>query len=135
MAKSLENRFNQDGSNLGYPNNPAQPRVVGSSLVSGIRQSSLHDLYSYDGDPLASDVAPRFDNTREEGIAELPSPTRLQAFTGPKNDLASGAGFEQYNNQQTYDDFILNQGSKDGAAAANRFQGTGIAFLSSNTGR
>ena len=129
MAQSLENKFKGGGSRLGYPNNPAQPMVPGTSLQPGVRTSTLHDLYSYDGDPLASDVAPRYPNVKKEGLAKLPEPTQLQAFTGPQNDLASLAGAEQYNNQKTYDDFILNQGSKDGAAAANRFQGTGDAFL------
>ena len=130
MAQSLENQFNQNGSRLGYPNNPAQPVAPGTSLQPGIRTSTLHDLYSYDGDPLASDVSPRFENANGfTGMASLPEPSKLQAFTGPKNDLASGAGAEQYNNQKTYDDFILNQGSKDGRKAANRFQGSGDSFL------
>ena len=128
MGQSLENQFNQNGSRLGYPNNPAQPEVPGSSLQPGVRSSTLHDLYSYDGDP--NFPTPTYANTGE--LNRYPgtvSPTQLQAFTGPKNDLASGAGAEQYNNQKTYDDFILNQGSKDGKKAADRFQGTGDSFL------
>ena len=128
MAQSLENKFKGGGSRLGYPNNPTQPIPTGVVSVHD-RLSSLHDLYSYDGDPLASDVAPRYPNVKKDGLAKLPEPTQLQAFTGPQNDLASLAGAEQYNNQKTYDDFILNQGSKDGALAANRFQGTGDTFL------
>ena len=127
MAQSLENQFNQNGSRLGYPNNPAQPIAPGTSLQSGLRTSTLHDLYSYDGNPLASDVDPRFANVnKKSGVAPLPEPTQLQAFTGPKNDLASGAGFTQYNNQKTYDDHILNQGATDGV---DRLTGRGDAFL------
>lgn len=114
MAQSLENQFNQNGSRLGYPNNPAQPEVPGSSLQPGVRSSTLHDLYSYDGDPLASDVAPRYSNVSTNGLAQLPNPTQLQAFTGPKNEQASSAGFTQYNNQKTYDDHILAQGATGG---------------------
>jgi|TARA_R110002020_G_scaffold23039_2_gene77192 hypothetical protein len=134
MAQSLENRFEGQGSRLGYPNNPSQPIATGVVSVRD-RLSSLHDLYSYDGDPPASDVAPIYSNTRLEGVTALPEPTQLQAFTGPQNTGATAAGFETYNNQQTYDDFILAQGSNDGRLAANRFQGTGDAFLSTNRGR
>ena len=98
MAQSLENKFKGGGSVLGYPNNPVQP--VGSTI---------HNLYSYDGNPPANVAAPRFENTGENN--PLPSPTQLQAFTGPQNTLASAAGFRNYNNQSTYDDFVLSQGA------------------------
>jgi len=128
MAQSLENKFKSGGSVLGYPNNPTQPIPTGVVSVHD-RLSSLHDLYSYDGAPPASDVSPIFPNTRLEGVTQLPEPTQLQAFTGPQNTGAAAAGFETYNNQQTYDDFILNQGSQDGGPAASRFEGRGEAFI------
>ena len=129
MAQSLENKYESGGSRLGYPNNPSQAVPALSGPSTRDMQSTLHDLYSYDGNPLASDVNQYENVNNKMGTAPLPEPTRLPPFTGPKNDLASGAGFTQYNNQSTYDDFILAQGSKDGKAAANRFQGTGETFL------
>jgi|TARA_R110002012_G_C11657047_1_gene611830 hypothetical protein len=127
MGQSLENKFNSNGSRLGYPNNPSQPNAALSGPSVEAQLSTLHDLYSYDGNPLASDVDPRFANVnKKSGVAPLPEPTQLQAFTGPKNDLASGAGFTQYNNQKTYDDHILNQGATDGV---DRLTGRGDAFL------
>ena len=99
--KSLENRFNSDGSRLGYPISPSDPQGIASALDG----STMHDQYSYDGNPNSSDVTPR------RGTTPLPSSTKLQAFNGPKNDVASGAGFNQYNSETTYDDYILDQGS------------------------
>ena len=109
MAQSLRNKFLSNGSRLGYPNNPAQPQETGIGPSSADRLSTLHDLYSYDGTP---DVpGPRFPNSTRKGVGPLPSPTDLQAFTGPSNLLAAGAGFNQYNNRSTYDSFVLAQGA------------------------
>jgi len=127
MAQSLENKFKKGGSVLGYPNNPAQPVPALSGPSTADMQSTMHDLYSYDGNPPESVAAPRYENTGKND--PLPSPTQLQAFTGPKNTGAQAAGFRNYNNQSTYDDFILSQGGEDGEAAANRFQGNGESFL------
>ena len=104
--KSLENRFNSDGSRLGVPVSPSDPQGIASALD----RSTMHDQYSYDGNPNSSEVTPRRGNTGN-GETPLPSSTKLQAFNGPKNDVASGAGFNQYNSETTYDDYILDQGS------------------------
>ena len=128
MAQSLENKFKKGGSVLGYPNNPAQPVPTLSGPSTADMQSTMHDLYSYDGDPKFP--TPTYANTGESNrYPGTVSPTQLQAFTGPKNTGASAAGFRNYNNQSTYDDFILSQGGEDGEAAANRFQGNGESFL------
>ena len=128
MAQSLENKFKKGGSVLGYPNNPAQPVPALSGPSTAVMQSTMHDLYSYDGDPKFP--TPTYANTGESNrYPGTVSPTQLQAFTGPKNTGASAAGFRNYNNQSTYDDFILSQGGEDGEAAANRFQGNGESFL------
>ena len=128
MAQSLENKFERGGgSRLGYPNNPAQPIATGNGPSAEAMNSTLHDLYSYDGNPIAADVAPRYENYGK--VVALPSPTSLQAFKGPQNIGANAAGFQTYNNQRTYDSFILNQGAKDGAEAAGRFQGAGNQFI------
>tara|TARA_R110002060_G_scaffold29968_4_gene40432 strand:- start:1829 stop:2170 length:342 start_codon:yes stop_codon:yes gene_type:complete len=111
MAQSLENKFKGNGSILGYPNNPAQPVPALTGPSPQAVGSTIHDLYSYDGNPPADVAAPRFENTGENN--PLPSPTQLQAFTGPQNTLASAAGFRSYNNQSTYDDFVLAQGGID----------------------
>ena len=133
MAQSLENRFEIGrGSRLGYPNNPSQPIATSPSLANpNIATSTLHDLYSYDGNPSAATVERvRFTNFNgAKGNNALPQPTELQAFTGPQNTGAAAAGFRNYNNQSTYDDFILAQGGQDGALAANRFQGRGDSLL------
>ena len=111
MAQSLENKFESAGSILGYPNNPAQPIATQSGPSAAAKTSTIHDLYSYDGNPPANVAAPRFENT---GTSQpLPEPTRLQQFTGPRNDLAAGAGFNQYNSETTYDSFILAQGATE----------------------
>ena len=124
MAQSLENKFKKGGSVLGYPNNPAQPVPALSGPSTADMQSTMHDLYSYDGNPPENVAAPRYENTGKND--PLPSPTQLQAFTGPQNTLASAAGFRNYNNQSTYDDFVLSQGATDGV---DRLEGSGDAFL------
>ena len=106
MAQSLENKFNSDGSRLGYPVSPSDPQGIASELP----QSTLHDLYSYDGNPVSLDVAPRRRNTGN-GVTPLPSTTQLQQFNGPKNEGASAAGAQQFNSESTYDDWILDQGA------------------------
>jgi hypothetical protein len=111
MAQSLENKFNSGGSVLGYPNNPSQPTPEGTGPSPQAVGSTIHNLYSYDGNPPADVAAPRFENTGEN--IPLPSPTQLQAFTGPQNTGAAAAGFRNYNNQSTYDDFVLAQGGID----------------------
>ena len=113
MAQSLRNKYESNGSVLGYPNNPSQPINTGIGPSAAAKGSTLHDLYSYDGNPKSPSVSPRFINTSRTGLADLPSPTKLQAFTGPSNLLAAGAGFNQYNNQNTYDSFLLGQGAID----------------------
>ena len=128
MAQSLENRFKTGGgSRLGYPNNPVQPVAAGVGPSAEALASTIHDLYSYDGNPIAADVAPRYENVGPP--KPLPSPTELQVFTGPQNTGAAAAGFRNYNNQSTYDDFVLAQGGTDGLPASSRFQGTGDTFL------
>ena len=112
MAQSLENKFESNGSVLGYPNNPAQPVSTPGGIGAAVKSSTMHDLYSYDGNPIAGDVSPRFDNAGgASGNVSLPSPTGLQPFTGPQNGVAAGAGFNTYNNNSTYDSFILGQGA------------------------
>jgi len=123
MAQSLRNKFDSEGSRLGYPISPASPQPMAPSPSL---PSTMHNQYSLNKNPLETSVSPRYDNTGT--TVSYPSPTKLQPFGGPANNLAAGAGFEVYNNQQTYDDFILNQGA-GGALAAARFQGTGDAFL------
>ena len=111
MSQSLENKFLTNGSGLGFPNNPAQPIPAGVGPSAADKLSTLHDLYSYDGNPNSSKVDPRFLNTSETGIASLPAPTGLQVFTGPQNTGAAAAGFNQYSSLSTYDTFILGQGA------------------------
>jgi|TARA_R110000782_G_scaffold248566_1_gene335546 hypothetical protein len=111
MAQSLENKFLTNGSGLGFPNNPTQPIPAGVGPSPAAKGSTLHDLYSYDGNPNSSKVDPRFINTSKTGVASLPAPTGLQVFTGPSNLLAAGAGFNQYSSLSTYDTFILGQGA------------------------
>ena len=111
MAQSLENRFETNGSGLGFPNNPAQPIATQQGPSAAAKLSTLHDLYSYDGNPNSSKVDPRFLNTSETGVASLPAPTGLQVFTGPQNTGAAAAGFNQYSSENTYDTFILGQGA------------------------
>jgi hypothetical protein len=108
MAQSLENKFESNGSVLGYPNNPSQPTSTPGSISVEDRQSTIHDLYSYDGNPIASAARPRYNNAGPP--VSLPSPTSLQQFTGPQNGVAAGAGFNTYNSENTYDSFILGQG-------------------------
>ena len=108
MAQSLENKFDKNGSVLGFPNNPSQPVAQLSGPSTADMKSTLHDLYSYDGNPISSDVSPRYGNVGNP--VALPSPTKLQAFTGPQNGVAAGAGFNTYNSENTYDTFILGQG-------------------------
>jgi len=124
MAQSLENKFKGNGSVLGYPNNPAQPVPALTGPSPQAVGSTIHNLYSYDGNPPENVAAPRYENTGKND--PLPSPTQLQAFTGPQNTLASAAGFRNYNNQSTYDDFVLAQGATDGV---DRLEGSGEAFL------
>ena len=127
MAQSLENKYNAGGSRLGYPNNPSQKVATGVGPTPQAVGSTIHNQYSYDGNPIAADAAPRFENAGP--MRPLPEPTQLQAFTGPQNTRSAAAGAKNYNNQSTYDDFILAQGGKDGAVAAARFQGEGSTFL------
>jgi hypothetical protein len=109
MAQSLENKFESNGSILGYPNNPSQPTSTPGAISVKDRLSTMHDLYSYDGNPISADVSPRYGNVGNP--VALPSPTKLQAFTGPQNGVAAGAGFNTYNSNNTYDSFILGQGA------------------------
>ena len=112
MAQSLENKFESNGSVLGYPNNPSQPTSTPGGISVRDKLSTMHDLYSYDGNPISADVSPRFDNAGgASGNVALPSPTGLQQFTGPQNGVAAGAGFNTYNSNNTYDSFILGQGA------------------------
>ena len=127
MAQSLENKYRAGGSVLGYPNNPTQKVATGVGPSPQAVGSTIHNQYSYDGNPIAADVAPRFENVGPP--RPLPSPTELQAFKGPQNTGAAAAGFRNYNNQSTYDDFVLAQGGKDGAVAAARYQVEGSTFL------
>jgi len=113
MAQSLENKFNSNGSGLGYPVSPASPGPNGSSLTAA-RLSTQHKEYSYIGDPNMLAVQPRYDNAGgASGPTALPSPTELQPGNGPQNDRAAGAGFNTYGANSTYDDFILAQGGAD----------------------
>ena len=109
MAQSLRNKYESNGSVLGYPNNPSQPINTGIGPSAAAKGSTLHDLYSYDGNPISTDVSPRYGNVGNP--VALPSPTKLQAFTGPQNGVAAGAGFNTYNSNNTYDTFILGQGA------------------------
>ena len=54
MAQSLENKFLTNGSGLGFPNNPTQPIPAGVGPSPAAKGSTLHDLYSYDGNPNSS---------------------------------------------------------------------------------
>lgn len=113
MAQSLENKYNSNGSGLGYPVSPASPQPVGSSLTAA-RLSTMHKEYSYIGDPNMLAVTPRYDNAGgASGATALPSPTELQPGNGPQNDRAAAAGFNTYRANSTYDDFILSQGGVD----------------------
>lgn len=123
MAQSLRNKFDSEGSRLGYPISPASPQPMAPSPSL---PSTMHNQYSLNMDPAEILVSPRYDNTGT--TVPYPQPTKLKPLGGPSNNLAAAAGFEVYNNQQTYDDFILNQGA-GGALAAARFQGTGDTFL------
>ena len=123
MAQSLRNKFDSEGSRLGYPISPASPQPMAPSPSL---PSTMHNKYSLENDPSELLVSPRYDNTGT--TVPYPDPTKLSPLRGPSNNLSAAAGFEVYNNQQTYDDFILNQGA-GGALAAARFQGTGDAFL------
>ena len=129
MAQSLRNKYLSNGSRLGYPNNPSQPQETGIGPSTAAVKSTLHDLYSYDGNPTINQVEPRFDNTG--GITKLPSPTQLQSFTGPSNLLAAGAGFNQYNNRSTYDSFVLAQGAGV-EGFVDRIESSGNTFLRSS---
>tara|TARA_R100000541_G_scaffold40212_1_gene47850 strand:- start:2248 stop:2634 length:387 start_codon:yes stop_codon:yes gene_type:complete len=125
MAQSLENKFKGGGSALGYPNNPSQPVEQLSGPSAADLQSTLHDLYSYDGNPKFP--TPIYPNTgKPNRYPGTISPTQLQAFTGPQNTGAAAAGFRNYNNQSTYDDFVLAQGATDGV---DRLEGSGQAFV------
>ena len=127
MAQSLKNRFELGGgSRLGYPNNPTQPVETGVGPSAEALSSTIHDLYSYDGNPIAADVAPRFENVGPP--RPLPSPTQLQAFTGPQNLGAAAAGFRSYNNQSTYDSFVLEHGANV-IGFVDRINSSGNTFL------
>ncbi len=128
MAQSLRNKFDSEGSRLGYPISPASPQPMAPSPSL---PSTMHNQYSLNMDPAEISVSPRYDNTGT--TVPYPQPTKLKPLGGPSNNLAAAAGFEVYNNQQTYDDFILNQGA-GGALAAARFQGTGDTFLGTLAG-
>ena len=81
-------------------------------MDANLARSTMHDLYSYDGNPISADVSPRLTNAGgASGNVSLPSPTGLQPFTGPQNGVAAGAGFNTYNSNNTYDSFILGQGA------------------------
>jgi len=121
-SQSLKNKFEANGSRLGYPNNPIEPVRQLSGPSAEDMASTLHDLYSYDGNPIAP--TPTYPNTgKPNRYPGTVSPTQLQAFTGPQNGLAAGAGFRVYNNQNTYDTFILGQGVED------RLTSSGNTFL------
>ena len=111
MAQSLENKFASNGSILGYPNNPAQPLVPGTGPSPEAVGSTIHNQYSYDGNPPSNVAAPRYSNVGNP--TSLPEPTSLQPFTGPQNGVAAGAGFNTYNSQNNYDSFVLSQGGID----------------------
>tara|TARA_R100001377_G_C3168529_1_gene102191 strand:+ start:536 stop:907 length:372 start_codon:yes stop_codon:yes gene_type:complete len=122
MSQSLKNKFESNGSRLGYPNNPVEPVRQLSGPSAEDMASTLHDLYSYDGNPIAP--TPTYSNTgKPNRYPGTIAPTQLQAFTGPQNNLAAGAGFRTYNNRETYDSFILGQGVED------RLTGRGDTFL------
>jgi|TARA_R110000744_G_scaffold153926_1_gene268474 hypothetical protein len=121
MAQSLENKFESKGSVLGYPNNPTQPIAAGVGPSPEAVGSTIHDQYSYDGNPPSNVAAPRYANVGNP--TSLPEPTQLQAFTGPQNGRAAGAGFNTYNSQNTYDSFVLSQGATD------RIDSSGNTFL------
>ena len=112
MAQSLENKFNSNGSGLGYPVSPASPGPNGSSLTAA-RLSTQHKEYSYIGDPNMLAVQPRYDNVGRPLGERTPQPTELQPGNGPQNDRAAAAGFNTYRANSTYDDFILGQGGVD----------------------
>ena len=109
MAQSLENKYNSNGSGLGYPNNPAQPIPAGAGPSAAAKLSTMHNEYSFIGDPNALAVSPRFDNTGRPLMERTPQPTELRPGNGPQNDRAAGAGFNIFKANSTYDDFILNQ--------------------------
>ncbi len=109
MAQSLENKFNSNGSGLGYPVSPASPQPVGSSNTAA-KLSTMHKEYSYIGDPNMLAVQPRYDNVGRPLGERTPQPTELQPGNGPQNDRAAGAGFNTYGANSTYDDFVLAQG-------------------------
>ena len=100
MAQSLRNKFDSEGSRLGYPISPASPQPMAPSPSL---PSTMHNQYSLNMDPAEILVSPRYDNTGT--TVPYPQPTKLKPLGGPSNNLAAAAGFEVYNNQQTYDDF------------------------------
>ena len=124
MAQSLKLKFESQGSTLAYPISPADPQP---QAPSPSQASTMHNQFSLNGNPDALGVIPRYDNTGENSLNNV-SPTKLQPFGGPQNNLAAAAGFNIYKQNSTYDDFIITQGL-GGELAAARFQGLGVDFV------